>query len=86
MNGSTLGIVKLVVATGSPHDNSCFRRGEFSERVASVWTAVVVVLAEEEAEIEVVSEVIGAAGGLLLQVLAGLDIAGSFVAVKGRTR
>jgi len=83
MSGSTLGIVKLVVTTGSPHDNFCFRRGEFSERVASVWMAVLVVLTEEEAEMELVSEV---AGGLSPQDLAGLDIAGSVVAVKGRTR
>jgi len=49
-------VARLVLATGSPHDNFCFRRGEFNERVASVWRAVVVVLAKEEAELEVVLE------------------------------
>jgi len=63
MSGSTLGHVKLVVATGPLHDNFCFGRGEFSERVASVWRAVVVVLEKEEAEMEVMPEVTGAAGG-----------------------
>jgi len=56
-------VARLVLATGSPHDNFCFRRGEFNERVASVWRAVVVVLAKEEAELEVVLEVTGAGRG-----------------------